>query len=55
MDVETICIITEAASSVVLKTVNGDEDLYQTKFLHEKAKFTNTAMMGIDSTEKLAC
>ena len=25
-----------------------------TKFRHEKAKFTNTAMMGIDSPEKLA-
>ena len=54
MDRETIHIITEAASSVVLKKVNGDKDLYQTKFLHEKAKFTNTVMMGIDSPEKLA-
>ena len=54
MDGETIWIISEAASLVVLKRVNDDKDLYQTNFLHEKFKFTNTAMMGTDSPKKLA-
>ena len=54
MDGETISIIFEAASSVVLKRVNDDKDEYQKKFLHEKSKFTNMAMMGIDSSKKLA-